>query len=218
MVTQESTPGAPGAIGASEDPRIDARTRRGRLMMLFLLLVCASPVIASYLAYYVFTPAGGKAAYGALIEPQRPIPTGLMVQDEHGAEVPLASLKGKWLMVSVDGSACDDNCARKLFTMRQLRVGQGPDRDRIVPVWLVTDQGEIDPRLAKAYNDDYAAARFLRAPELPKDWLADGKTPATDHIFLIDPLGNLMMQFPKDPDPKKVRGDLTRLLKYSRIG
>ncbi len=141
MVNQESAPGAPGTLGSSEDPRIDARTRRGRLMMLFLLLVCASPVIASYLAYYVFTPAGGKAAYGALVDPQRPIPTGLMVQDEHGAEVPLASLKGKWLMVSVDGSACDDNCARKLFTMRQLRIGQGPDRDRIVPVWLVTDRG-----------------------------------------------------------------------------
>ncbi|KMW46344.1 cytochrome C oxidase subunit I [Ralstonia insidiosa] len=222
MVNQESAPGTPGTRAApaalSTDARIDARTRRGRLTMLFLLLVCASPVIASYLAYYVFTPAGGKAAYGALVEPQRPIPTGLMVQDEHGAEVPLASLKGKWLMVSVDNSACDDNCARKLFTMRQLRIGQGPDRDRIVPVWLVTDRGAIDPRLMKAYNDDYAAARFLRAPELPKDWLTDGKTPATDHIFLVDPQGNLMMQFPKDPDPKKVRGDLTRLLKYSRIG
>ena len=64
MVNQET---APGTLDASADPRIDARTRRGRLMMLFLLLVCASPVIASYLAYYVFTPAGGKAAYGTVV-------------------------------------------------------------------------------------------------------------------------------------------------------
>ena len=74
MVNQESAPGTPGTRAApaalSTDARIDARTRRGRLTMLFLLLVCASPVIASYLAYYVFTPAGGKAAYGALVEPR----------------------------------------------------------------------------------------------------------------------------------------------------
>jgi len=74
MVNQESAPGAPGTLGASEDPRIDARTRRGRWMMLLLLLVCASPVIASYLAYYVFTPAGGKAAYGALGRSAAPHP------------------------------------------------------------------------------------------------------------------------------------------------
>lgn len=140
-----------------------------------------------------------------------------MVQDEHGAEVPLASLKGKWLMVSVDGSACDDNCARKLFTMRQLRIGQGPDRDRIVPVWLVTDRGDRPA-------PHQGVQRRLRCRALPAraraaEELACRRQDAADGPpLLVDPLGNLMMQFPKDPDPKKVRADMTRLLKYSRIG
>ncbi|OYY09833.1 MAG: hypothetical protein B7Y67_15495, partial [Polynucleobacter sp. 35-46-11] len=48
---------------------INAQTRRGRLQMLFLLLACAAPVIASYLAYYVFKPEGGKTNFGTLVQP-----------------------------------------------------------------------------------------------------------------------------------------------------
>ncbi|WP_423194994.1 SCO family protein [Cupriavidus sp. H19C3] len=204
---------------AQADSRIDARTRRGRLQMLALLLVCASPVIASYLTFYVFRPAGGTTNYGALIEPQRPMPA-VQIGDERGEAVPLASLRGKWLMVTTDPSACDEACARKLFTIRQIRAGQGQDRERIVPVWLITDTGGVDERLRAAYNEPYAGVRFLRMDAAAvRQWLppAEGGR-AEDTIYLVDPLGNLMLRFPKDPDPAKVSGDLKKLLKYSRIG
>ena len=38
------------------------------------------------------------------------------------------------------------------------------------------------------------------------------------YIYLVDPLGNLMMRYPRDPDPAKLVKDLQRLLRYSRIG
>jgi len=38
------------------------------------------------------------------------------------------------------------------------------------------------------------------------------------YIYLVDPLGNLMMRYPRDPDPAKLLKDLQRLLRYSRIG
>jgi hypothetical protein len=38
------------------------------------------------------------------------------------------------------------------------------------------------------------------------------------HIYVVDPLGNLMMRYPEDPDPGRVIKDLERLLKLSRIG
>lgn len=201
------------------DPRIDARTRRGRIQMLLLLLVCASPVIASYLTYYVFRPAGGQTNYGTLIEPQRPAPA-VRVTDERGQAVPLQDFKGKWLLVSTDSAACDEACAKRLFTIRQIRAGQGKERERIVPVWLVSDDGPIDPRLTAAYNEPYAGVRFLRMNrEQIRGWLppADGQAVEAT-LYLVDPLGNLMMRFPKDPDPKKVHSDLSRLLKYNRVG
>jgi len=41
---------------------------------------------------------------------------------------------------------------------------------------------------------------------------------AETSFWLVDPLGNLMMRFPQDPDPAKMKKDLIRLLKASRIG
>lgn len=218
MPHQDSAP-APAGTASPPDSRIDARTRRGRLQMLLLLLVCASPVIASYLTYYVFKPTGGATNYGALIDPQRPMPP-VRVANERAEAVPLESFRGKWLLVSADPSACDEACAKKLFTIRQIRAGQGQDRERIVPVWLITDEGAVDERLSAAYNEPYAGVRFLRIPpDVARQWLpaAEGSR-IEDTIFLVDPLGNLMMRFPKDPDPKKMSGDLKKLLRVSRIG
>ncbi|WP_454762724.1 SCO family protein [Cupriavidus campinensis] len=204
---------------ASPDSRIDARTRRGRLQMLMLLLVCASPVIFSYFTYYVVKPSGGSTNYGALIDPQRPMPA-VSVTNERGEPVPLAALRGKWLMVTTAPSACDEACARRLFTVRQIRAGQGENRERIVPVWLISDTGAVDERLSAAYNEPYAGVRFLRMDAAAiGQWLPAAQgAKAEDAVYLVDPLGNLMLRWPTDPDPKQISGDLKKLLKFSRIG
>jgi len=52
-----------------------------------------------------------------------------------------------------------------------------------------------------------------------KAWLpVEAGDRAEDHLYLIDPLGNLMMRFPKDADPGKVKKDIAKLLKASAIG
>jgi hypothetical protein len=103
--------------------------------------------------------------------------------------------------------------------MRQIRVGQGEDRERIVPVWLIQDRGDVDDRLAAAYNEPMRACVSCAwtGPRSPNG-CRRGWRRAEDTIYLVDPLGNLMMRWPKDPDPKKISGDLKKLLKYSRIG
>jgi hypothetical protein len=39
-----------------------------------------------------------------------------------------------------------------------------------------------------------------------------------DRILMIDPLGNLMMRFPPLADPNKMKKDVSRLLRASRMG
>ncbi len=203
-------------------PRASGRARaagswqRGRWTLLLLALVCAAPAIAAYFLYYVVRPSGGTTNYGALIEPQRPIPAGLVVTGEGGARMPLASLRGRWLLVSVDGSACDKACVTKLYFMRQVRAAQGLERGRVVEVWLRTDAGPVAPVIRHAYPD----TRMLVAdPAQLAAWLpVDAGTQLGDHIFIVDPNGNLMMRFPKNPDPSRIRVDVTKLLKWSGIG
>jgi cytochrome oxidase Cu insertion factor (SCO1/SenC/PrrC family) len=190
--------------------------RRGRWTLLLIAVVCLAPIAISYFMYYVVKPKGGTTNYGALIEPQRPIPDGLTATDANGHTVALDTLRGRWLMISVDGGACGQPCVTKLYYMRQVRATQGEERERIVTVWLRTDGAPVAEVLKTAYPD----TRMLRAdPAALAQWLpATNATKDTDHIYLVDPNGNLMMRFPANPDPSKIKSDITKLLKWSRIG
>jgi len=218
MVSMQSP--QPPAAGAAQRPASAqasaAARRRGRWMLLLLVLVCGAPIAISYFMYYVVKPKGGTTSYGTLIEPQRPIPAALQITGDDGRTVPLASLRGRWLMLSVNGGACGDACAKKLYFMRQVRATQGAERERIVTVWLRTDDAPVPPVIRRAYPD----TRMVRAdPAALAAWLpATGTTSIVDHIYMVDPNGNLMMRFPAHPDPSKIKGDVTKLLKWSSIG
>jgi len=185
-------------------------------MLLLLIAICGAPIAISYFMYYVVKPKGGTTSYGTLIEPQRPIPGALKITGDDGRTVPLASLRGRWLMLSVDGGACGDACVKKLYFMRQVRATQGAERERIVTVWLRTDDAPVPEVVRRAYPD----TRMVRAdPSALAAWLpATGTTSIGDHIYMVDPNGNLMMRFPAQPDPSKIRSDVTKLLKWSSIG
>nr|WP_245253675.1 cytochrome C oxidase subunit I [Paraburkholderia sp. LEh10] len=204
----------PGAVPGQ--PNGKGSWQRGRWMVLLIALVCAAPVIASYFTYYVIKPKGGTTSYGTLIDPQRPIPDSFVVTGEDGKPMKLASLRGRWLMISVDSSACDKACVTKLYFMRQVRATQAGERERIVNVFLRTDAGKVPDVVDSAYKD---TEMLIADPKDVAAWLpaADG-TQIADHIYMVDPNGNLMMRFPKDPDPSKIKGDVTKLLKYSSIG
>ena len=188
-----------------------AATRTGRWKMLAILLVCAAPVIASYLTYYVIRPEG-RRNYGELIEPQRPLPA-IEGVDAQGRPVSLPSLKDQWLLVSVADSACDATCERHLYLQRQLRETLGKEKDRLDWVWLRTGSPELREPLAAAT----AAATVVHvdATELAQ-WLqpAPGQR-IEDHLYVVDPLGNWMLRFPADIDPARAKRDLDRLLRAS---
>ena len=109
------------------------------------------------------------------------------------------------MLVSADAAACDAYCEKKLYFMRQVRRAQGKNMDRIERLWLVSGPGAPRPALLAAIEGTRRAR--LEDPAF-----------TADHIYLVDPLGNLMLRFPRDPDPSRMIKDLQRLLRYSRIG
>lgn len=188
----------------------------GRWKLLAVLLVCASPLIFSYLTYYVIKPTG-RTNYGTLIDPRSyPIPATLGTKELDGKPRSLDSFKGKWVMLQAAPGDCQEQCKKQLVAMRQLRIMTGKDRERVERVWLVTDNTPLDIQFMKVIE----GAHMLRvAPEAVNAWLpVEPGGNATDHMYLIDPLGNLMMRFPKDADPAKVKKDIGKLLKASAIG
>ncbi len=189
-----------------------AGTVAGRWKMLAVLLVCAAPVIASYLTYYVIRPEG-RRNFGELIDPQRALPA-IAARTLDGQAVELTALKGQWLLITVAGGACDRRCEKNLYFQRQLREALGKEKDRVDRVWLVNDEAAPPKALLPAL----AASTVLRvAPAALAQWLepAAGQR-LQDHLYLVDPLGNWMMRFPADMDvaaAAKARRDLERLLR-----
>ena len=166
-----------------------------RLKLGLVFLACAAPFVLAWLAYQLgWGVSGGGGNYGELIAP-RPVAG------------PLAPLRGKWVLVTFDAAACDALCEKKLYIVRQIRKAQGKEAERIERLWIVTDGGKPRAELLAAIEGSHTTTSNVDFP---------GER--TQHIYLVDPLGNLMMRFPPDPDPSKMLKDLQRLLKYSAVG
>ncbi len=189
---------------------------RGRWKLLAVVFVCAAPMLLSYLTYFVIKPTG-RTNYGDLLDPRaHPIPAALGASTLDGKPATLDQFKGKWVMLHVDAGACPEICRKQLVDMRQLRIMQGKGMERIERVWLITDDTPLDTMWMRVID----GTRMLRVPpETVAKWLPlEPGGNAADYIYLIDPLGNLMMRFPKHGDPNKMKKDISKLLKASAIG
>jgi len=193
-------------IAAAPARSPDAARRRVRRQLVLMVLIGLAPVVASYAIYYGW-PRDRQVNYGTLIAAPSPAVTGRTLD---GAPFALADLRGKWVMLAASGGGCDAACTRRLFAGRQARTIQNAERERIVRVWLVTDD-VAPPAALLAEHDDL---RVVRVPSRTAEALPDGGRALT----LVDPLGNLVLAWPTDPDVKAVAKDIGRLLRASRIG
>ena len=190
----------------------EQRTSQGRWRMLVVLLVCAAPVIASYLTYYVIRPEA-RRNHGELIQPTRSLPD-VATRTLQGEVGQLMALKGQWLLISVSSGACDERCQQHLYLQRQILTGLGKERDRTDWVWLIDDDAAVPATIQPGLTE----AVVLRVPrEVLSQWLSPqtGKS-LSDHWFLVDPKGEWMMRFGPDINAKQavlVKKDLERLLR-----
>jgi hypothetical protein len=206
-----------------ESPGDAERTRRGRWQMLAVLLVCAAPVVASYLAFFGLRPQA-RTNYGDLVVPARPLPAALALTDLRGAVVTPVSLRDQWLLVVVAPASCDAACERRLWLQRQLHESLGRDKDRVEKVWLVDDAGSPRDVTLEAIGADpqrppsgFSPARVLRVSRAAlAGWLqpAEGRA-LEDHLYIVDPRGDWMMRMPADAEPAKVKRDVEKLLRAS---
>lgn len=218
---QPPSPGAASAlvqmsVHSLPDPAMAERTRSGRWKMLLVLLMCAAPVIASYFTYYVIRPQG-RLNYGTLIEPVRPLPVAdaLPLKDLTGQAVAPASLKGRWLLLTVGGGDCTTACEKQLYWQRQIRESLGKDKDKVGRVWLVDDARPVRPALLPAMKD--ATVLYAARADLAHWLQAQPGHGLSDHWYLVDPRGNWMMRFPVHAEPRKVQKDLARLIRAAGV-
>jgi hypothetical protein len=194
----------------------DKSARRSRRQVWILFGLFFAPLALAFLLYYgaVGWRPAGSTNRGELIDPPRPLPS-VELQTAAGPPLVADAWRGKWTLVHVSDGRCDARCREALTLIRQTRLALNADMQRVQRVLLVVgnccDQHYFDtehPGLTLARVDNDAGARLLAA-------FPDAQSGA---IYVVDPLGNLMMSHPVGTAPKGLLEDLKKLLKLSHIG
>ena len=184
--------------------------RTNRRTLLLLLVLMGAPIIASY-ALYFWEVRPASVNYGELLE-VKPL-TGNALNQSNNNIFRIRDLRGKWALISVDSGKCDEYCRKKLYYMRQVRLVQNAEKNRIERVWLIDDAETPVTEIAT----DFEGMWLINAKDSGLLTQIPAKVSQHDHIYLIDPIGNLMMRFPKNPDPALMAKDIKRLLKVSQL-
>lgn len=192
----------------------ELRSRNLRTVFLLAALFML-PLAASFYLYYGagWRPAG-SANHGELIQPPQQLqPVSVAATEGSGSET---VFEKQWTLVYVGDGACDQACRDSLYIMRQTRLLLNKDMGRVKRVFIATDN---------CCNHDFLRTEHLGLIVLDASTDAYRELPAhfpaqeREHtLFIVDPLGNVMMRYDARQNPKGLLEDLKRLLKLSHIG
>lgn len=191
---------------------------RGRTQFLLLALLFAAPLIAACVLYF-FVPAAqpeGRTNYGQLITPARPVPA-FQWLDAQGEPVDERVLRGRWSYVYLAAAECTQDCAQKLYQIRQIRLLLNEKRLRVQRVYIAPDLPALQAARARLAAD-HPDLIFL-TPAAQGLSVSQFFTPQeAQALYLLDPLANWMMRYPAAAESPGILKDIKRLLRLSQIG
>ncbi len=187
------------------------KVSRSRLKLILMMLAILSPIVISSILHRSNFRPDHTVNYGELLE-VKPL-QGEATNLTDNTIFRIRQLKGTWNLLVIDSGKCEEYCQEKLYTIRQVRLAQHVDKDNIQRVWLINDGIKPDQETI----DKFEGTRLVSAngKDLLKEFPFENKQ--EDHIYVVDPMGNLMMRYPRNADPRKMVGDLKRLLKLSHL-
>jgi cytochrome oxidase Cu insertion factor (SCO1/SenC/PrrC family) len=201
--------------------------RRQRRLLIGLALMFFAPLGVAFYLYYghgTWHP-GGRVNAGDLIVPPRPLPS-LALPLQSSGETDSDFLRRKWTLLYVEQGTCSQACQKRLYQTRQVRLALDRDMDRVQRVFIA-DGDCCDFQFLHEQHPDLIAVRMspaaapllaLLPPRGTGDESAGGGDANARRIYLIDPLGNLMMSYAPGAKPKGMLEDMKRLLRLSQIG
>ena len=204
-------------------PIDDNQRRRGRRQLLFLASLFFVPLLVAFWLYYGgsgWRPAGGTNK-GDLVNPAVPLPAVVLAKPD-GSRTSADFLQGKWTIAYLGDGACDERCRKALYLSRQSWIALNKDMDRVQRVFLATGPRvdtqfvateHVDLQVAILGDDADSQALLAKFPAF------GGVAPAAaGRLYLIDPLGNLVLSYPAAAPDKALLTDVKKLLRLSHIG
>jgi cytochrome oxidase Cu insertion factor (SCO1/SenC/PrrC family) len=192
--------------------------------MLLVISLFAAPVVLAWGIFYLFPDLmeGETVNHGTLVSPIRALPAFKTVT-AGGKAIDETFLRGKWTFIYLAQGVCDEPCVQQLYNIRQARLTQGKNIDRLQRLMFWKTDG-VDAAQQAELQEHFPGQGLIRLTEAESVAMAavfrlDEQDPFTARrVYLVDPLGNLMMYYDVDDEPRGIVKDLQRLLKYSGLG
>jgi hypothetical protein len=184
----------------------------GRKILLILAVIFVLPfTIAATLHLLNLKPSGHS--YGNLIQPPQALQFPVL-HDAQGKEFKAQQWLKIWSVVMVDSTGCAGPCQAQVHLLKQVHTSLNKDSHRLQRVLLVSADTKTDvfADLQKQYPDLIILAG-AESTQFSAQFNVVGA-----QLYLVDPLGNLMMSYSESLDPKGMFTDLKRLLKNSWAG
>lgn len=200
------------------------KLNKGRKQLLLLIGFFVAPILLAIIMYNTM-PEGGPSNtknYGDFVTPARPL-TDVSLVSESEKEFKFSDMKKTWIMIYIGEAECNKACAESLYKMRQTRLAQRGEHLRIKRLYISTS-GKAKASLKKVLKDhpglEVVSGKAKNINAVLEQFKLENKAPAksANRIYLVDPLGNLMMSYESGFDATGLVKDLTLLLKISRIG
>jgi cytochrome oxidase Cu insertion factor (SCO1/SenC/PrrC family) len=192
-------------------------------ILLILLLIFAVPLLLAWFFSSENDQLGqGTTNHGQLIQPPLNL-SQLQLSDAQSQPITANAWKGRWLLLYANPGVCDAGCGKIIYYLRQIRTATGKDSERVQRAILSFSYPNQDLQLTKLLNTAFPGTLnwYTTSPQFrqfihntPNENLALTQ----GAIYLVDPLGNVLMTYQRTTDPMGIYKDLMRLLKVSHIG
>jgi len=189
---------------------------KGRKVFVYMLIFFIVPIMVVIMMFQLNWKPNG-VSLGDLVTPPRLLGEFTQLKTEDSEPLMPLFWKERWSIVYV-GAQCPKLCLDKLHDMRQLHVSLYKDMPRVQRVFITTMQD------VSSIKKDYPDLTIINQPSsdvlsLSKQFqLNDEDAMSSNNLYLVDPLGHLMMSYQSRVPLADVRKDLIRLLRYSWAG
>ena len=189
-----------------------AKNRKAK-SYLQLALIFLMPTIAMSLAWLMYFTGiwvpDGRTNKGKLLLPP------VQFADLHLQENAINDTEGLWRVVVFGSTHCqEEQCIDSLYKTRQVHIALGKESERVTRFYIAPERPLPTPEL----ETEHPGIQWLKADKSHVQKALGVKNWPQNQIFIIDPLGNLIMGYQADQPGGDLLKDLKKLLKASSIG
>lgn len=192
--------------------------KRSMWPLWLLVAIFGLPLVVAYTMYFGGWMPSVTSNKGELVHPAQPVPE-MEFRTPEDAPLAFSSLQPQWIMITVSDNGCQQECRERVYDLRQIWKALAAGRKNVERL-LVLRGYKPDADLIK-YFMDYKEMVVAIADEAVYDGLmrllAQSGEVRPGTVFLVDPMGNLMMRYLPEQPARDILQDMEHLLSVSQF-